>query len=149
MGFARALREAREARGYTLDASQQAAADRLQRLYDEWAGYKARRSNAVAKLLRRPPIPRGIYLWGGVGRGKSFLMDAFFASVEQLDHPQWRGVPVLVGGSGPRAVVAAVGAGWRQSPARVWARRRRRWRKIHSSLRAKRSNPGQSWVALA
>ena len=81
MGFARALREAREARGYTLDASQQAAADRLQRLYDEWAGYKARRSNAVAKLLRRPPIPRGIYLWGGVGRGKSFLMDAFFASV--------------------------------------------------------------------
>lgn len=34
-------------------------------------------------------------------------LDAFFASVEQLDHPQWRGVPVLVGGSGPRAVVAA------------------------------------------
>jgi cell division protein ZapE len=79
--FARALREARETRGHTLDPSQQAAADRLQRLYDEWASYKARRSNAVAKLLRRPPIPRGVYLWGGVGRGKSFLMDAFFASV--------------------------------------------------------------------
>jgi cell division protein ZapE len=81
VGFARALREARETRGYTLDPSQQAAADRLQQLYDEWATYKLRRSNAVAKLLRRPPIPRGVYLWGSVGRGKSFLMDAFFASV--------------------------------------------------------------------
>jgi cell division protein ZapE len=81
VGFARALREARETRGYTLDPSQQAAADRLQQLYDDWATYKSRRSNAVAKLLRRPPIPRGVYLWGSVGRGKSFLMDAFFASV--------------------------------------------------------------------
>jgi cell division protein ZapE len=81
VGFARALREARETRGYTLDPSQQAAADRLQQLYDEWARYKSQRSSAVAKLLRRPPIPRGVYLWGGVGRGKSFLMDAFFASV--------------------------------------------------------------------
>jgi len=34
-------------------------------------------------------------------------LDAFFASVEQLDRPEWRGRPVLVGGSGPRAVVAA------------------------------------------
>jgi cell division protein ZapE len=68
-------------RGYTLDAAQQAAADRLQKLFEDWAEYKSRRSNALTRMLRRPPIPRGVYLWGGVGRGKSFLMDTFFADV--------------------------------------------------------------------
>jgi cell division protein ZapE len=68
-------------RGYTSDAAQLRAIDALERCEQEWADYKARRSNAVTKLLVRPPIPRGVYMWGGVGRGKSFLMDCFFQSV--------------------------------------------------------------------
>jgi cell division protein ZapE len=68
-------------RGYTADAAQLRAIDSLERCENEWADYKARRSNAITKLLRHPPIPRGVYMYGGVGRGKSFLMDCFFVSV--------------------------------------------------------------------
>jgi cell division protein ZapE len=69
------------ARGYKSDTAQLRAVRALERCESEWIAYKARRSNAVAKLLVRPPIPRGVYMWGGVGRGKSFLMDCFFQSV--------------------------------------------------------------------
>ena len=68
-------------RGYASDPAQQRAIDALERCEDEWADYKARRGNAVTKLLVRPPIPRGVYMHGGVGRGKSFLMDCFFQAV--------------------------------------------------------------------
>jgi cell division protein ZapE len=72
------------ARGYRADASQLAALARLGRLDQDWRAYKAQRSNALKKFLARPPAPRGVYLWGGVGRGKSFLMDAFFAAAPVL-----------------------------------------------------------------
>ena len=78
----RALYEATLAeRGYRADEAQLRAIAALERCENEWADYKARRSNAVTKLLVRPPIPRGVYMHGGVGRGKSFLMDCFFRSV--------------------------------------------------------------------
>ena len=35
------------------------ALERLQRLYQEWSAYKARRSNALKRLLVRPPPPEG------------------------------------------------------------------------------------------
>jgi cell division protein ZapE len=68
-------------RGYRADEAQLRAIAALERCENGWAEYKARRSNAVSKLLARPPIPRGVYLYGGVGRGKSFLMDCFYQSV--------------------------------------------------------------------
>jgi cell division protein ZapE len=68
-------------RGYTADPAQLRAVDSLERCENEWADYKARRSNALTKLIARPPIPRGVYMYGGVGRGKSFLMDCFFNAV--------------------------------------------------------------------
>ncbi len=84
MTFASYLADSLAVRGYELDVAQQAAADRLERLDQEWRAYKARRANRLAKMIVRPPVPRGVWLWGGVGRGKSFLMDAFFASVPVL-----------------------------------------------------------------
>ena len=68
-------------RGYHSDPAQLAAVAALERCENEWADYKARRSNALTKLISRPPIPRGVYMHGGVGRGKSFLMDCFFRAV--------------------------------------------------------------------
>ena len=68
-------------RGFRSDPAQLKAVAALERCENEWADYKARRRSAIAKLLVRPPIPRGVYMYGGVGRGKSFLMDCFFRSV--------------------------------------------------------------------
>jgi cell division protein ZapE len=68
-------------RGATLDHAQAAALDRLQNLSDELAEFRQARQSTLKRLLAPPDVPRGLYLWGGVGRGKSFLMDSFFATV--------------------------------------------------------------------
>ena len=69
------------ARGYKSDPAQLRAVVALERCALEWSEYKQKRSNAIKKLLNRPPVPRGVYLYGGVGRGKSFLMDCFYNAV--------------------------------------------------------------------
>ena len=60
------------------DADQAAAADRLDALAARLAAQPARGSTLWRMLGRKPDAPRGLYLWGGVGRGKSMLMDLFF-----------------------------------------------------------------------
>lgn len=65
----------------TLDAAQVAAMERLQDLSDELEAFRAARESRLKRLFAVPPVPRGIYLWGGVGRGKSLLMDSFYATV--------------------------------------------------------------------
>ncbi|MGE4322931.1 MAG: cell division protein ZapE [Sphingobium sp.] len=63
------------------DPDQEAAALRLDRLQKELEAVPARGS-MLSKLMRKaPPPPRGLYMWGGVGRGKSMLMDLFFDTV--------------------------------------------------------------------
>lgn len=69
------------ARGFESDPAQLRAVEALERCATDWAGYKSKRSNQFKKLINRPDIPRGVYMYGGVGRGKSFLMDCFFNAV--------------------------------------------------------------------
>jgi cell division protein ZapE len=68
-------------RGYHADAAQRAAIARLQRLADELEHFKVVRTSMLRRVVLRPEVPRGVWLYGGVGRGKSFLMDCFFESV--------------------------------------------------------------------
>ena len=69
------------ARGYQSDPAQLHAVEALDRCAKEWVAYREQRSNVFKKLINRPAIPRGVYMHGGVGRGKSFLMDCFYTAV--------------------------------------------------------------------
>jgi cell division protein ZapE len=67
------------------DPAQEFAARALQRCYEGLLlagplprGWRRR----LERITRnRPPRPKGVYLWGGVGRGKTLLMDIFFNSL--------------------------------------------------------------------
>jgi cell division protein ZapE len=68
-------------RGFSSDPAQLRAVAELERCATDWARYKQKRSNSLKKLINRPEVPKGVYMHGGVGRGKSFLMDLFFNAV--------------------------------------------------------------------
>ncbi len=81
-GVVRVYREALAARGFSEDAAQLQAILALQRLADECVEYLRGRSRFLGRWLRRSSAPQGLWLWGGVGRGKSFLMDCFHQAVD-------------------------------------------------------------------
>jgi cell division protein ZapE len=67
--------------GFIQDDAQAMAIERLNDLWLRLVDFKRLRGRFLGRSLRTPDVPRGLYLWGGVGRGKSFLMDAFFQCV--------------------------------------------------------------------
>ncbi len=72
---------------FNFDAAQQAAVEKLQALYDALIerDQQADKSGLLVRLLgkskqTKQPV-RGLYFWGGVGRGKTYLMDNFYESL--------------------------------------------------------------------
>lgn len=73
--------------GFIADAAQKMAISKLQQVYDALLAADAAplQKSILQKLFARkeaPTVPvRGLYFWGGVGRGKTYLMDIFFDSL--------------------------------------------------------------------
>jgi cell division protein ZapE len=71
-------------RSYTADAAQLAAVARLETVHQGLHALSVAQGKpfiAVKRWFSKPEIPRGVWLWGGVGRGKSFIMDCFYDTV--------------------------------------------------------------------
>lgn len=75
--------------GFTADAAQAHAVELLDELYHRLVRRADLKRSGLSGLLARLAKPsksnlepeRGLYLWGGVGRGKTFLMDSFYESL--------------------------------------------------------------------
>jgi cell division protein ZapE len=70
-----------EARELAPDTAQELAAEKLQLLANRLAQYSEPRLGRLLSFARRRSAPEGLYLYGGVGRGKTMLLDLFFETV--------------------------------------------------------------------
>ena len=88
----RALYQRRlEEAGLVTDPEQTSAVDRLASLLEALvaAGPRAPRGLLARWRGSRRPAVRGVYLWGGVGRGKTWLLDLFFHALPFADKRRW------------------------------------------------------------
>jgi len=63
-------------RGYEADPAQLRAVEALERCAQEWAAYQESIKSPFRFLKKKPVLPRGVYMFGGVGRGK--FLDGLF-----------------------------------------------------------------------
>ncbi len=78
MSPARWYREACDRAGFVYDAEQMAAIAELDVLWCQLVDFKQKRNQFLGRGLLSPEVPKGLYIWGGVGCGKTFLMDGFY-----------------------------------------------------------------------
>ncbi|NNC60126.1 MAG: cell division protein ZapE [Erythrobacter sp.] len=81
-GILARYRELVEAGELRPDAEQAAVAERLDTLQQELEKTPKRGSILWRALKGKPEAPQGVYMWGGVGRGKSMLMDLFHDTLD-------------------------------------------------------------------